>query len=78
MIPLAWEDQCEWHRMTTILQNTSRRMPGPDCAVQFSKYTHTHHLGGSVRVALNDSDDRAGLRGYRKIDEPNDIIEPEL
>ena len=33
---LAWEDQCERHRMT--------RMTGPDCAVMcnlFNKYTHT-------------------------------------
>ena len=32
-----WEDQCEWHRMTT--------MTGPDCAVMcnlINTHTHTH------------------------------------
>ena len=35
--PLAWEDQCEWHRIT--------RMTGPDCAVMcnlINTHTHTH------------------------------------
>ena len=27
-------------------------------------YIHIPPLGGSMRVAYNDSDDRAGLRGY--------------
>ena len=27
-------------------------------------HTYIHPLGGSMRVAYNDSDDRAGLRGY--------------
>ena len=53
------------------------RMTGPDCAVvsnliNIHTYIHTYihtsiidpPLGGSMRVAYNDSDDRAGLRGY--------------
>ena len=36
IIDPPWEDQCEWHRMTTIA--------GPDCAVMsnlINKQTHT-------------------------------------
>ena len=55
------------------------RMTGPDCVVMcnlINTYIHTYihiyiqtsiidpTLGGSMRVAQNDSDDRAGLRGY--------------
>ena len=48
------------------------RMTGPDCVVMcnlINTHTHTHTpldppLGGSMRVAYNDYDDRAGLRGY--------------
>ena len=53
------------------------RMAGPECAVictLISRHTHTHThthtlvieppLGGSMRVAQNDKDDRAKLRGY--------------
>ena len=47
-------------------------MTRPDCAVicnlmNIHTYIHTYidpTLGGSMRVAYNDSDDRAGLRGY--------------
>ena len=44
------------------------RMTGLDCVVMCNlinthSLTHTH-MGGSMRVALNDYDDRAGLRGY--------------
>ena len=65
IIDPPWEDQYEWHRMT--------RMTGPDCAVMcnlINTHTHTHThthdppLGGSMRVAQNDWDDKAGLRGY--------------
>ena len=63
-----WEDQCEWQIMT--------RITGPDCAdmynlININTNIHTYirihtyiHLGGSMRVAYNDSDGRAGLRGY--------------
>ena len=41
------------------------RTTGPDCAFMCNLITHTHtHLGGLIRVAYNDWDDRAGLRGY--------------
>ena len=48
------------------------RMTGPDCAVMCNLINiHTYitsiidpPLGGSMRVAQNDSDDRAELRGY--------------
>ena len=44
------------------------RMAGPDCVVMCNLINiHTYidpPLGGSMRVAYNDSDDRAGLRGY--------------
>ena len=55
------------------------RMTGPDCVVMcnlINTYIHTYMhtyivtsiidppLGGSMRVASNDSDDKAGLRGY--------------
>ena len=47
------------------------RMTGPDCAVMCNlinththKRTHKHPLGGPMRVAENDQDDRAELRGY--------------
>ena len=52
------------------------RMTGPDCAVMCNSinihtYIHTCVTSiidppsrGSMRVAKNDSDDRAGLRGY--------------
>ena len=60
--PPPWEDQCGWHIID--------RMTGSDCAVK-CKHTYTHvtsiidpPLGGSMRVAYNGWDDRAGLRGY--------------
>ena len=40
------------------------RMTGPDCVVMcnlINTYIHTYI---HTRVAQNDSDDRAGLRGY--------------
>ena len=44
------------------------RTTGPDCAVIMCNFinthTHTHTHTGSMRVALNDLDDKAGLRGY--------------
>ena len=49
------------------------RMTGPDCAVMCNlinthTHTHTHTLRGSMRVALIAWDDKAGFRGYVKID----------
>ena len=51
------------------------KMTGSDCAVMCNLInTHTHTevfvasiippMGGSMRVAYNDQDDRAGLGGY--------------
>ena len=42
------------------------RMTGPDCAVMcklINIYSYIHTCR-SMRMAYNDSDDRAGLRGY--------------
>ena len=52
-----WEDQCERHRMA--------RMTGSDCAVMCKLIIHKHIL---TPVEQNDSDDRAGLRGYVQFD----------
>ena len=41
------------------------RMTRPDCAVMCNLInTHTHTHTQSMRVAKNDEDDKAGLRGY--------------
>ena len=39
------------------------RITGLDCAVMCN-LLNTPRLGGSMRVAKNDENDRAGLRGY--------------
>ena len=45
-----WEDQCEWHRMTSL------RMTGPDCAVMFNLINIHTYTSDEISVDIIRTD----------------------